>query len=78
VRFSGPHKSDPKAKAYETLQGDYWRLTLNYRPGAQKQEWIMKRHEAPAGVITSGKGDSREIAEMVCSIVTQRGAKLVN
>jgi hypothetical protein len=28
--------------------------------------------------VTSGQGDPREIADMVCSIVTQQGEKLLN
>ena len=75
VRFISPKESasDPNNKASQVMQGDYWSLSPNYVPGAQKQEWAMNRHTALTAV-TSGQGDPREIAEMVCSIVTQRGA----
>jgi hypothetical protein len=72
VRFSGPDNTDTNAS--DAMQREHWALSLNYDPGAGKQAWAMN-HDA---AVTSGTGDPKEIVESVCSIVTERGAKLLN
>jgi hypothetical protein len=72
ARFEGPGSKDRTGA--EAMQKDYWGMSLNYQPGDSKQEWAMNH----GSVVTSGKGDPKEIAESVCSIASGRGGRLLN
>ena len=75
MSFNGPTDSD---KATATMQGPHFNLNLllDFEPGAPRQPWSMVR--SPGNSLTKGLGNPKEIADTVCSIVKERGAKLLN
>jgi hypothetical protein len=75
VSYKGPQSTDSHVS--QVNQDGAWWLSFNYSPGARKQNWAMSRTSALIAV-TSGEGDPKEIADTVCSIVTQQGAKILN
>ena len=72
ARFAGPGENNSTVS--QATQNEHWFLSLNYVPGAHRQPWAMIKSLA----VTTGEGDAKEIAESVCSIATERGAKLLN
>ncbi len=75
VRFNGP--SDADADAAAAMRGPHWSLLVDFDPGASRQPWSMLRNP-DRNVLTKGENDPKEIARTVCSIVKERGAKLLN
>jgi hypothetical protein len=73
--YKGPKEPNPSVDT--AMRGPHWFLSFNYIPGARKQSWTMNQSEHLTA-ITSGEGEPKEVAEMVCSIVTQSGAKILN
>jgi hypothetical protein len=73
VSFKGP-TDNPKAD--EAMQGPYFMLGLDFEPGALEQHWWMVK--MPDRTITQGLGNPKDILDAVCSIVKERGAKLLN
>jgi len=74
VSYKGPH--DENLSGDDAMEKSHWTLSLDYIPGVPKQPWAMDDSKTLA--VTRGEGEPKEIAETVCSIVTQRGAKILN
>ena len=72
--YKGPKEPNPPGDT--AMRGPHWSLSLDYIPGARKQAWAMDNSQNLG--ITKGEGEPKEIAEAVCSIVTQSGAKILN
>jgi hypothetical protein len=62
----------------EDRRNSYWDLLISYYPGEQPaQNWgLIAPHERKDAPYLQGAGDQQKIADDVCSIVTERGAKL--
>jgi len=74
ARFSSP--TEANKAAVNTMKETYFSLSLNYTPGARKQQWQMV--DSPNNnAVTQGKGEPTEIAKSVCAIVNGRGATLL-
>jgi hypothetical protein len=59
----------------DTLQKrPHWTLIIDYIPGQVTQLWWLRLEGGPH---TQGEGDPKEIAGNVCSMVTERGAKIL-
>lgn len=66
---------DQEKDLFETLRGPHWMLVVYYNPWAKEtQRWAL--WQVPGTATLGGDGNERQIAEGVCSIVTERGAKL--
>jgi hypothetical protein len=75
-------KSDAEIKNnLEAFKRANWELNLGFRPGAAKQEWAlwpMKSGELDPTGLLEGEGDPAQIARDVCTIMTGKGAKILN
>jgi hypothetical protein len=76
VKFAGPDINGKNPPGANAILDQHWSLSLDYQPGARRQSWEMS--ESKTFGVNRGEGEPKEIAETVCSIVTQRGAKLLN
>jgi hypothetical protein len=74
--------ADPKCKNIRLLSlarkaepNSYWDLRISYFPGKPMQVWQLF---APLDNLHffEGKGDQQKIADAVCSLVTEQGAKI--
>ena len=73
------HFSDPKENskvASNAMQKQHYNLSLDFSPGARKQQWKML--SSSNGAFTQGEGGPQEIVKKVCFIVNEQGAKLAN
>ena len=78
VRFVRVNERDnPDKTALPILQKPHWRLNIDYQPGASTQHWWMTDSPSRA-TYPKGEGNPKEIAADICSIVIERGAKLLN
>lgn len=75
VYFSDP-KGSSKA-ASDAMQKLHYSLSLDFIPGARKQQWKMLS-SPNISAFTQGEGSPQEIAKKVCFIVKERGATLAN
>ncbi len=73
VYFDGPGKSSKTAS--DAMGKPNYNLSLNYQPGASRQEWEML---SPNMAFTQGEGNAEEIAKKVCFIAREMGAKITN
>jgi len=69
--FRNPNETNKAAT--EAVSRAHWTLSLNYMPGAPKQQWQML-HSLPSSAVMQGEGVPAEIARSVCNIVNEQGA----
>jgi len=75
VRYEGPLVASSKATT-EAISKPHWSFSMNFIPGARRQEWSMIH--SVSYVFTKGEGDPREVARDVCSIAKGQGARILN
>jgi hypothetical protein len=77
----GDEKSDKEiSNNLEALKSANWELNLGFRPGSSKQQWALWPYQSgmPTGTVLEGEGDPAQITRDVCTIITRRGAKILN
>jgi hypothetical protein len=77
VRFTDD-KSD--AAKLEVFKQANWQLNIDFIPGAAKHNWRLSplQSQEVIGGPLEGEGDPEQIARDVCTIMTHRGAKILN
>jgi len=61
----------------EDRQKSHWGLVIYYQPGEQSAHWdLVAPYERKGDLYLQGTGNQQKIADDVCSIVTEQGAKL--
>ena len=70
-------RNNPDRAALAVLDKPHWQLSLDYQPGDSSQRWSMTDQASRAN-FPKGEGSPSEIAAAICSIVIERGAKLLN
>jgi hypothetical protein len=75
VRLDDRNNSDPTMRA--VLDKPHWQLSLDFQPGDPSQRWWMTDHASRA-TFPRGEGNPKQIADDICAIVSERGAKLSN
>lgn len=82
IRYGGP--GTPVSQSMnDTVSSPFWSLSLNFVPGASRQEWEIN-HSKPGDahelLVTNhrGEGSTAQIARDVCAIVTGSGAKILH
>src|SRR5450755_264609 len=75
VHFGDPKESSRAAS--DAMQKAYYSLSLDFKPGARKQQWRMLSPPTRTA-FTQGEGTPPEIAGKVCFIVKEQGATLAN
>jgi hypothetical protein len=76
-------KTDPELKNNsDALRRANWELNLNFAPGLTKQSWTLWPHKDgeidTKSSTMEGEGDASQIAHDICTIITRRGAKILN
>jgi hypothetical protein len=75
ARYDGPNS--PNRSAHEAMGKDHYSLSLDFRPGARRQQWKAVR-SSDMTVVYQGEGGPDEIARQVCMIATEQGARVRN
>jgi hypothetical protein len=81
IRYEGPKKTSAKTEAAlaNVYRGSrYWSLAIDFVPGKDKQSWGITRGEDLVAITPGPEGNAMEIARDVCTIVSGRGAKILN
>jgi hypothetical protein len=74
AKYRGRNFDHDKTTMDALQKRPHWTLIIDYIPGQETQSWWLRLEGGPH---TQGEGDQKEIAGNVCSIVTERGAKIL-
>ncbi len=74
AKYRGANFDHDKTIMDAVQKRPHWTLIIDYIPGHQTQSWWLRLEGGPH---TQGEGDPKEIAGNICSIVTERGAKIL-
>jgi hypothetical protein len=74
AKYRGRNFDHDKTTMDALQKRPHWTLIIDYIPGQETQSWWLRLEGGPH---TQGEGDPKEIAGNVCSILTERGAKIL-
>lgn len=74
VKYRGGNFDHDKTIMDALQKRPRWTLIIDYIPGQETQSWWLRLEDGPR---TQGEGDPKEIAGKACSIVTERGGKIL-
>ena len=72
TKYDGPNSATSSAAA-NTMTKPHSTLIVDYAPGVPKQFWTLLQGDNQM----DGEGDPKEIAASICTIVAERGARIV-
>jgi hypothetical protein len=70
-------RNEPEAATAAVLAKPHWRLHVDFQPAQPRHRWWLTDSPGRA-TFPKGEGDAREVAEAVCAIAVERGARMLN